>query len=206
MNKDPLLELIVAELQEKHSCHTVILYGSRARGEETSTSDYDILGIKESGDVFRDARLWKGVYLDIFIYPELKTESPDESLLHIRNGKILIQKGDLATRLFSRLKEIDQAGPKKLPADEIQARRVWVGKMLNRAKAGDIEGNYRRAWLLFDLLEDYFVTRGEWYRGPKESLKWLQVHQPDLYRKYDEALQPGAPIAAIEELVREIHQ
>ena len=35
---------IASDLKEKHHCHTVILYGSRARGDYTDTSDYDIAG------------------------------------------------------------------------------------------------------------------------------------------------------------------
>jgi hypothetical protein len=70
---DPLLEVISEDLRAQHGCHTVILYGSRARGDATATSDYDVLGVKESGDSFRDARLWNGVYLDIFIHPSKRS-------------------------------------------------------------------------------------------------------------------------------------
>src|SRR4051794_38471595 len=66
-----------------------------------------------------------------------------------------------------------QAGPKKLPADEIEARKTWARKMLARARQGDTEGDYRRSWLLMALLEDYFVIRGDWYHGPKKALRWL---------------------------------
>ena len=206
MQADPNLDIIVNELRHKQGCHTAILYGSRARGEETSSSDYDILGIRDLGDVVRDARLWNGVYLDIFIYPESKLQSPDETMLHMRGGKILFQKGGLGTHFLSRLDEIYLAGPKKLAHDEVQARKVWARKMLDRAKAGDTEGNFRRAWLVTALLEDHFAVCGEWYRGPKESLKWLQENRPALYQHFEAALVPGASLAAIEALVREIHK
>ena len=39
--ENPILEQIVNELIEKFKCHTVLLYGSHARGDATSKSDYD---------------------------------------------------------------------------------------------------------------------------------------------------------------------
>ena len=47
-------------------------YGSRARGEGTPTSDYDVMGVSDVGEMFRDARCWNGLYLDLFVYPEKK--------------------------------------------------------------------------------------------------------------------------------------
>lgn len=206
MRSDPILDLIIEDLRQPQGCHTAILYGSRVRGDETPASDYDVLGVKDSGDVARDARLFNGFYLDIFIYPESKLLSPDETMLHIRGGRILFQKAELATTFLSRLDEIHAAGPKKLPLDEVQARKVWARKTLDRAKIGDIEGNFRRAWLVTALLEDHFAVRGEWYRGPKESLKWLQANRPQLYARFESALKPGAALSTIDELVLEVHK
>jgi len=202
---DPCLSLITEELRQKQGCHTAILYGSRARGDETLASDYDILGVRESGEVTRDARVFNGFYLDIFIYPESKLSSPDETMLHMRGGKVLFQKDDLGIDFLKKLEEIYSLGPKKLPPDEIQARKVWARKMLDRAKLEDMEGNFRRAWLVTALLEDHFSIRGEWYRGPKESLKWLQANRPALYARFEVALKPGAPLSDIEKLVTEVH-
>lgn len=198
---DPLLEVISEDLRAHHGCHTVILYGSRARGDATATSDYDVLGVKESGDSVRDARLWNGVYLDIFIYPEARLLTPDASMVHIKDGIVLFQKGDLGARFLERLHAIDAAGPKQLPPDEIQALKVWARKMVDRSRAGDIEGNFRRVWLLTALLEDYFLIRGAWYRGPKESLQWLKREDPAVYSAYQAALDPGAELSTLEALV-----
>lgn len=47
LENDAVLQFIVDELISLHHCHTIILYGSRARGDFTVTSDYDVAGIRE---------------------------------------------------------------------------------------------------------------------------------------------------------------
>jgi len=46
--------------------------------------------------------------------------------------------------------------------------------------------------------------RQRWYPGPKEGLAWLAENNPDLYRHFDAALKPGAPLAKIEKLVEAV--
>lgn len=203
MKQDPILELVIDELRTKHGCHTIILYGSRSRGEETATSDYDVMGIRESGEVFRDARLWNGVYLDLFVYPEKKISQADESMLHMLGAKVLLQKGDMGDRFLQKLKEIFEKGPKKLPEDEINALKTWANKAIERIRAGGIEGDFRRAELIPALLEHVFTIQCLWYRGPKESLRWLKANRPSLYEKFEAALKPAAHISTLEALVAE---
>jgi uncharacterized protein len=50
LEKDLVLKMIVNELITQKNCHTIILYGSRARGAYTSTSDYDVAGISKNGE------------------------------------------------------------------------------------------------------------------------------------------------------------
>src|SRR5262249_35016839 len=129
MSSDPTVDYICDELRTKHGCHTAILYGSHARGDATPASDYDVVGVRESGEIFRDARLWHGVFLDVFVYPEDKILSPDESMIHMRGGRVLFQKGNLANQFLARLDEIYSGGPQKLSPDEVNAREVWARKM-----------------------------------------------------------------------------
>ncbi len=44
---DPVVNAIIDELTKIYHCHTIVLYGSRARGDFTETSDYDIAGITD---------------------------------------------------------------------------------------------------------------------------------------------------------------
>jgi hypothetical protein len=203
MAKTSLLRSIAEEVKAKHKCHTLILYGSWARGDAGPASDYDLLAIRERGNkVVRDARLWEGAYLDIFIYPE-KRLSP-EALIHVRGGKVLFQKNRTGNSLLSRIHKVYARGPKPLSPDEIGARRMWAQKMFERLRAGDPEGNYRRVWLLTALLEDYFLLQSRWYEGPKAAIKWLQKHRPHDYAKFESALEPRADLSAISDLVARV--
>jgi len=200
LKNDPILELAVRELVEKHRCHTAILYGSRSRGDWTEESDYDLIGFRDEGEKIRDARIINGKFLDAFVYPIQDVLGQERNFLQIRNGTILLEKDRFAGNLLKTLDALFAEGPKPLPEDELQTIRVWIRKMLGRIAKGDIEGNYRRAWLQFDLLESYFNLRKTWYLGPKESFRWLTEHDPKALGLFDRALQPGATLADLEQL------
>lgn len=204
MTEEQILETITDELCSQHGCHTVILYGSRARGDASEASDYDIMAVRDSGDAFRDARLWNGAYLDIFVYPKSKLECPDDGMLDMRHGRVLRDHDDTAKTFFARLERRFREGPRKLPADEIAALRTWHQKALDRIRLGGIQGNLRRFELVPALLEHYFTTRGEWYRGPKASFLWLKQNRSELYATFERAFEPAAAVTALEDLVARV--
>jgi hypothetical protein len=180
------------------------LYGSRARKSASKTSDYDIIAIREKGDFERDCRLFEGIYLDIFIYPEDDIKNPDKSLIRIKDGIVLCQKDRLGDDLLNKVNSIYKAGPSPTPDWEKHEINTWVVKMLDRAKLNDIESNFRRHWLLHDLLECYFKLRDAWYLGPKESFEWLKCNDTLTYSAFDEALKPGADINTLEYLISHV--
>lgn len=202
MELDPLLQRICDELSSAHRAHTILLYGSRADGSAGPDSDYDVAAFGPVEKQVRDARLVDGAFLDIFVYPESVLTSPGEAQLALRGSKILVQRGTEAEGFLARLEEMFARGPARLPADEIEAIKVWALKMIVRIRRGDVEGNYRRVWLLTALLEDYFHIRGSWYQGPKKSLRWLEQLDPPAYRAFSAALAPGATDEEIYSLVK----
>lgn len=115
--------------------------------------------------MLRDARLVEGSFLDVFVYPEAELQACREDHLRLRGSKVLLQRGTEADAFLAALDEYYRRGPALLPADEVAARKVWAQKMVERTRRGDVEGNYRRVWLLQALLEDYFHIRGTWYQG-----------------------------------------
>jgi uncharacterized protein len=201
---DKTLQEIKIQMIQKHNCHTVILYGSRARGEFNATSDYDIIAIREKGDIEKDCRVFGGSYLDAFIYSEDYIKNPDISLIRIKDGIVLTQKGSIGDKLLNKIIEIFRQGPEKTPLWEKQEIVVWLPKMLTRSKREDIEGNYRRHWLLYELLHSYFRLWDLWYLGPKESFSWLKKNDPEIYKGFDLALKSNSDYPAIEDLIDNI--
>jgi hypothetical protein len=201
MHADPVLARISEELTGL-GAHTILLYGSRADDSAGPASDYDIAAFAPIAESRRVARLESGAYLDVFIHPDAELAKPAEEHLKLRGSRILLQRGTEADAFLLDLEAIFLGGPVPLPEDEIQARRVWALKMLARIERADPEGNYRRAWLLQALLEDYFHIRRAWYEGPKKSLRWLEQFDPSAYAAFCLALEPGASNEAIASLVQ----
>lgn len=204
MKNDLLLQKIQNELIQKYECHTIIIYGSRARGDYTEASDYDIVALRKNGEMERDCRFIDGFYLDVFIYPEDIIKNPDNYLIRIKDGIVLCQKDNLGETLLQKIHSIFSAGPIQTPAWEKHEISNWIMKMFQRAKQHDIEGNFRRHWLLHDLLECYFKLRNLWYLGPKESFRWLKNNDLSTYITFDKALKKDAGYEEIELLINKV--
>ena len=198
------LDDIAKALRDERACHTAILYGSRAAGNAGPGSDYDVAGFAAIKAVERITGPWRDAYLDIFVHPEERLATASADLLHLRGGKVLFEKGGAGTRFLAMLDKLHAEGPERLGESELRARRHWAWKMRDRAASEDAEGDFRRAWLLTALLEDYFHMRGEWYEGPRRSLAHLAATNPQLHAQFEAALRPGASLATIERLVESV--
>ncbi|EEA00183.1 conserved hypothetical protein [Burkholderia sp. H160] len=199
MSDSHIFEALCAELQSTYQCHTAILYGSRARGDYDATSDVDVIAFRHTGGQLRIAAPWNGMFLDPFVHAT--DDEAEPGWIRIHGGQVLFQQGTFGDELLARVRTQYDAGPATISMTEIAFRKAWSEKMLRRAGKGDAEGDYRRHWLLFSLLEDYFAVRGLWYLGPKQALRALadmdRVHS-EVFRR---ALSPGAPLGAIQEAV-----
>ena len=96
---------LVEELCTKHGCHTVILYGSRARGDFSEESDHDVLGVRADGPACRDARPWEGSFLDAFIYSEAALETLDDGMARLAGGKVLLERDGFGAELVASIQE-----------------------------------------------------------------------------------------------------
>ena len=192
---------LIDELRRVHGVHTVILYGSRSRGEATAESDVDVASYADVAEARRDTRLWNGMFLDAFVYPSTRLdEAPDADMLKLCGAEVLLDERGLAETYLDRVSALEQKGPPALSAAEQQMRRVWVRKMLARLRRGDVEAHYRHHWLLYQLLEDYFALRGQWYRGPKWALADLLSNAPETFVAFERALAPGAQLDTLDAL------
>lgn len=193
---------LVAELVSAHGVHTILLYGSRARGDATEESDIDVATFGPVATTLRDARLWNGLYLDAFVYPETVATAPlDEDLLKLQTARVLLDERGLAVPLLERIAERVRGGPTPITDDDRQMRIAWAHKTVERIRRGDLEAHYRAHQLLFQLLEDYYALRGRWYRGPKESFAAMRVDDPTTFALFERALAPAASLDAIDALV-----
>lgn len=200
-HSDPFLEAAVNELIQKYKCHTVVLYGSRARGDETPKSDYDLMGVRKSGKKFRFAEKRDGKYLDVFIYLEKDLKKVDESHLYMKHAIVLFERNNYGTQFLKKLGQALKKKYKPLPADELQTKKVWAYKMLERIEVGDIEAKYRRSWLHEALLYDYFYLRKERFWGSKQSFDWLKKNDSDTYTLFGQVLDNPQDLKVLRQLV-----
>lgn len=204
MSVDEASSTIARELASQFNCHTAILYGSRARGDWTESSDYDVLGVSDTATrVIRHAYESDAGYIDGFIYPTSHLQEPDQTHIYMRDGIVLFERDRFGSVLLSKLAEIFEAGPSVL-ADETTMIRVWIRKMIARAKAEDTEGFYRKHWLIYSLLEDYFTLRGRWYEGPKKAFSLMRASDESTFSLFERVLRDSRDLKALAELADRI--
>lgn len=207
ITNDPVLQAIVEELISLYHCHTIILYGSRARGDFTASSDYDVAGIVKTGEKKRIARLDKkhGVYYDLFVYPESAFDTIVDEHLCMSDGIIIIERENFGTKLLKKLSAAIKL-PESITPDEILVRKVWYQKMLARASIRDLEGKYLQIWAIYTILEDYFAFRKLRYQGPKKAFQYLEIHDPEILELFDEVLSNMNNVDILDKLIKRITQ
>lgn len=203
--QDKVLDLIVDELKSNYHCHTIILYGSRARGDYTSTSDYDVAGISASGEKRRIARFddVHSVFHDIFVYSEDDFSSIKEEHLNMADGIVIIDHNDFGKNLILKLRQIVNE-PDLISKNEIQVRKVWYQKMLARASVVDLEGRYRHIWAIFTIIEDYFAFQGLRYHGPKKAFQYLEDNDPETLLLFKNVLEDTKDLNALNHLISRV--
>lgn len=195
-----VLSAIVEELRQRYGCHTVVLYGSRARGEHTEASDWDVVAVRASGPEVHDARDLGGALLDAFVVSEADALGSEPGAIRFRHGQVLVERDGWGRRLVEHAARLYRQGPAPLEPVEVETLRAWVTKTLARVERDDLEARHRRAWLLHDLPEICFKLRGRWYPGPKEAFRWLREHDPAAYALFEQALTPAAPLSSVRRL------
>ncbi|WP_233586861.1 nucleotidyltransferase domain-containing protein [Legionella sp. km772] len=207
ITNEPVLQAIVEELTSLYHCHTIILYGSRARGDFTANSDYDVAGITKTGKKERIARFDEkyGVYHDLFVYPESSFDAISDEHLCMSDGIVIVENEHFGTELLKKLSAAIKL-PESITPEEITVRKVWYQKMLARASTRDLEGKYRQIWAIYTILEDYFVFRKLRYQGPKKAFQYLEIHDPETFSLFDETLSNMDDVDILKRLIEKITQ
>lgn len=200
------LGALIDDLRRRHAGHTILLYGSHARGDATPDSDVDVASYTDATPApRRDARRWRDTYVDGFVYPTATLTAPaDVDALRLRGARILVDERGLARPYLAALEALHARGPAPLSADDAQMRRAWAHKTLARIARGDAEAHYRHHQLVFELFPDLYALRGVWFPGPKPALAELARTEPALHAIVTAAFAPGASLAALTAYVHAI--
>lgn len=197
---DPDLKArLIDYLQDVHGCYSVILYGSFARGAGTVASDIDVLAIGGKGGHYRIGKMWNGRLLDAWVYDEASIPGP-EKLLHLHDGVVLVEKNSIASDLLMGVRDLLEKPMPPLPHWERQQLSTWIAKMAARCNDQGVESDYRRHWLLYDLLPLWFSFQRRRFYGSKKAFAWLKENEPGLHRLFSDALASGATHEQIQHL------
>jgi hypothetical protein len=204
-SKDKILNSIILELVDKHNCHTVFLYGSRARGLQTATSDYDVTGICKKGEKIRIAKKQDGFFWDVFVYPEGELKTLGEDHFSWKGAKIIYSRNDYGKKLISRLKKLLKNPYEKQPQYQIDVLKIWASKQFERCSKNDIQGLYRRVEFLNALIDHYFMVRQKRFLGPKAGFAWLEKHDPLTYKYIKRSLKDPSHLNNLKSAAKRVY-
>lgn len=206
MHPDPVLGEIVQFLTIDCQCHTVLLYGSRARGQATASSDYDLAGVRSQGPNLRIARQVEGHDWDLFLYQESDLRRFGDQQRAWKDALLLVDRHGYGARLMRRLKRFLATPPASAPPDEIAACKAWSLKQLVRCGVGDVHGDFRRLELAVAALSDYFRLRELPYPGPKAALQWLKENDAACYGCFQDVYRDPLNRRSLEGLVARVYE
>ncbi len=191
-------EELVTYLDSRFRPKAVILYGSAASGELTPTSDIDVVCFVEGDEAYPELGAWGEWLLDVWIHPVGDAERADE-FLKLHDGRVLRDDQDGTARtLLDRVTALLSQPPPPLDPRHERHRRAWGWKMFDRVHRGDIEGDHRRHWLLYDLPQIWCELHRAHYLGPANAFKAMRIRDEAGYLALQEALVPEASLSDIE--------
>lgn len=179
---------IITYLKKTYHPLAILVYGSYADGSNNANSDFDALVISKD-QKHHDVSFVGSIQLDVFVYPRsfFLGDVNYENFLQLFDSQVVFDPEGLGQELKDRVLNYLGSLPRKSP-DEIESNIAWCRKMLLRANRKDAEGMFRWHWLLTDSLEIFCDAVGQFYFGPKKSLRWMAKEYPAAYDRYAKAL------------------
>lgn len=203
---DSTLNKIIQLLTQKYRCHTVVLYGSRARGQTTPTSDYDVVGVCKRGSKTRIAKKEDGKFWDVFVYSEKDLRKLNDQHLSWKHARILYSAGPYGKNLLSRIEKLLKKPFKPHPKYEVEVTKAWAQKELERCRMNDIQGLYRRSEFQNAMIDHYFFVRQKRFWGPKEGFAWLKENDPRAFRLIQRSLRNPMNISFLKAAAEAVYQ
>ena len=197
------LDELVRDLRRRHGAHTVVLYGSRARGDAGPTSDVDVIVVRTEGGSDRDCRRWRGFDLDVHVRDEqdLATKLVDHAA-GLAHARVLAQDAGSGDRLVARARYLLNQPPPPPDRGYIESLWAWGDKMRARIRATDPTlAAFQRANVIVQALPAWAEVHHRWYFGTKETLTTIAREAPALHAAFVAAIVPGAPVDAFDRLL-----
>jgi len=199
LNFDNLTKDLVA----KHNPKIILLYGSLSRGDYTPKSDIDVVCYTNVEGVSPDTREFEGRYLDAWLRP-ISDLDDIENLIYLKDAKVLFDRDGDAQELLEKINDHFEEGPKELSENERLHWQSWTMKMLDRTYRGDIEANYRRTWLIYELLTIYFKFNQMWFEGSKLAFARLKEKDPKMFKQFEKVLKNPTDSILLKQLVYKV--
>jgi len=189
---------LLDELVRRHGVHTVLLYGSHARGDATPHSDVDVIAVRATGPDARDLGTWNGLALDVhLVRDEGIATLVAKRASALRDARVLRQRARLGEEILAGVRARLSGPPDAQPPGELAALWAWGDKMRGRVASTDpVLAALHRATLIVESLPAWAEVRRRWYFGGKAALRALPTEDPVMYAAWVEASRPGAEVAA----------
>lgn len=200
-------DTLIDFLEEQHGCHTVILFGSRARGTHRADSDWDVLALHDGAAETSVHTHVEGVgEVNAYLYPRAmgvfhpKAPSPlfqpfDTFIGRLRHGRVLAEEDGLGSGIVLQAQRMFATGPAPVPADRLaHVRYQFFEKYLPVIAGHTPEAHFERHDALRQMMFYYFRLRGAWLPSLKEWPRALADEDPVMLALLEQAETPAASI------------
>jgi predicted nucleotidyltransferase len=181
-------EQITNHLQ-KYNPEAIILIGSRASGEETETSDWDLaLFVRE--DYSNTLETFEGETLDLEF---IKLPVPDDFVLQTsfapdpRLKVLLDTENALGQSIVDRTLERYKRGPEALTKEEVEKREQKLYRLLQKCQSRPDDAGYVFVYIgaFYEFaLRYYFELKQEWPKPVYKALEAISEEDLGIYELF----------------------
>ena len=188
---DPGADRYIQELTARPEVAAVILFGSRARGDNRPDSDVDLIVLVPQGyrraTEERDGQAFELLFLSDGVARDYFLQNLDTAAEFWASAKILFERDDAASRLRSDMRQVLAAGKPALDAATLRSSRFNSEDQLRAAAALGRHDPASAALVLhnkvIELTGSYFDVRQRWTPGLKRRLPAIAEDAPALHAR-----------------------
>ncbi|WP_404336530.1 nucleotidyltransferase domain-containing protein [Planococcus rifietoensis] len=190
---------VFVETNFRH-CRGALLAGSVVRGQETATSDLDIVVFDETlMSSYRESMIFYGWPIEVFVYNlssykdffEKDRKAAKPSMPRMVSEGIILKDSGIMEGIQQEAKALLEAGPEAWSADTIRTKRYFITDVLD-----DLRGSDDRKERLFcvntlsDLVSEFILrTEQKWIGSSKWVIRSLEAHDHELAVRFVEAFE-----------------